>query len=161
MKKTTKLIGILAVALLTGCAATGNDYITGIRGESPNASPLGTLSPAQQQLLGPDLNSNGIRDQVDAEIKKIGNPGGQAAAVLFSRSLSKAMMAGASQAPVDEKLKATYANSAACLDRLGGEGKANALRQLTLSTPERVKAFQAWTDSLGTAPVATDNPCQD
>lgn len=65
------LMALLAIAILSGCSATGDDYI---RGQTPtviNHPVLGSLTVAERELLGPDVNQNGIRDDIDLAIIKI------------------------------------------------------------------------------------------
>lgn len=65
-----KLMAWLAIAILSGCSATGDDYI---RGQTPtviNHPVLGSLTVAERELLGPDVNQNGIRDDIDVAITK-------------------------------------------------------------------------------------------
>ena len=65
------LMALLAIAILSGCSATGDDYI---RGQVPvviNHPVLGNLTVAEQELLGPDANQNGIRDDIDIVIDKL------------------------------------------------------------------------------------------
>lgn len=65
------LMALLAIAILSGCSATGDDYI---RGQVPgviNHPVLGNLTVAENELLGPDANQNGIRDDVDIVIDKL------------------------------------------------------------------------------------------
>ena len=66
-----KLMAWLVIAILSGCSATGDDYI---RGQTPtviNHPVLGSLTVAERELLGPDVNQNGIRDDIDLAIIKI------------------------------------------------------------------------------------------
>lgn len=66
-----KLLAFLVVGILAGCSATGDDYI---RGQTPtiiNHPVLGNLTVAEQELLGPDANKNGIRDDIDIVIDKL------------------------------------------------------------------------------------------
>ena len=66
-----KLMAWLGIAILSGCSATGDDYI---RGQTPtviNHPVLGSLTVAERELLGPDVNQNGIRDDIDLAIIKI------------------------------------------------------------------------------------------
>ena len=66
-----KLMALLAIVILSGCSATGDDYI---RGQVPvviNHPVLGNLTVAEQELLGPDANQNGIRDDIDIVIDKL------------------------------------------------------------------------------------------
>lgn len=65
-----KLMAWLAIAILSGCSSTGDDYI---RGQTPtviNHPVLGSLTVAERELLGPDVNQNGIRDDIDVAIIK-------------------------------------------------------------------------------------------
>ncbi|MGX9784456.1 hypothetical protein [Janthinobacterium lividum] len=66
-----KLMAWLTIAILSGCSATGDDYI---RGQTPTVIKhpvLGSLTVAERELLGPDANQNGIRDDVDIVIDKL------------------------------------------------------------------------------------------
>lgn len=65
------LMALLAIAILSGCSATGDDYI---RGQTPivvNHPVLGNLAVAERELLGPDVNQNGIRDDIDVAIREL------------------------------------------------------------------------------------------
>jgi hypothetical protein len=66
-----KLMALFALASLSGCSATGDDYI---RGQVPtviNHPVLGNLTVVERELLGPDANQNGIRDEIDIVISKL------------------------------------------------------------------------------------------
>lgn len=66
-----KLTALLAVAILSACSATGDDYV---RGQTPtviNHPVLGSLTVAERELLGPDVNQNGIRDDIDVAIREL------------------------------------------------------------------------------------------
>ena len=149
---------LLAAALLSGCAATGDDYIKGSRPSQTAHPTLGTLSTVESDLLGPDSDGNGVRDEVDAGIRaRFAAEGTQSAAARFAQSLSKAMIAGQrGQAPTAEQ-KMQFSAHAACLDSLA-PGASQAVRTLTTRTSTRAAALERWTALAGSLSAPAD-PC--
>ena len=88
-----KLMASLAFATLVGCSATGNDYI---KGEVPTIvkhPTLGDLTVAERELLGPDANQNGIRDDIDVIIDGLSGER-KSATTLYAQGITKDMILG-------------------------------------------------------------------
>ena len=59
-----------AAMILGGCAATGDDYVVGVRPTIVNHPVLGPLTIKEQDLLGPDADQNGVRDEIDKTLRQ-------------------------------------------------------------------------------------------
>ena len=81
-------------ALLAGCAATGDDYVKGVRPPVETHPILGQLTIGESDLLGPDADQNGVRDEIDKTIRAtFFRSSEREAATRFAVSASRAMIA--------------------------------------------------------------------
>lgn len=136
-----KLLAFLIATILAGCSATGDDYI---RGQIPvviNHPVLGNITVAEQELLGPDANQNGVRDDIDVGIGKL--PSEQRPdisrhvlqitrhMIIGSRAISKA---------VSEKVSTMDVSSPIT------DAEKDSYIELVTNTAARRAAFSAWQD---------------
>lgn len=157
-----KLAAALTAALLSGCAATGDDYVTGVRPTLEMHPILGQLTISESDLLGPDANENGVRDEIDKTIlTAFSSDQSRKIATLFAVEVSKAMIIGLNNKAPSEAKKQEYVAAATCLDSVLS-GASNSLLTQTIRTKNRADAMARWSQLAGTLSAATtDIPCRN
>lgn len=136
-----------AAMILGGCAATGDDYVVGVRPTIVNHPVLGPITIKEQDLLGPDADQNGVRDEIDKTLRQT-FPEGEARerGESYALQVTKAMLAGTTgRAPTAIEIQA-YAMARDCL----GAAEADApdlIYAQTTRTKSRASAMQTWSES--------------
>ena len=144
MKTILLTLTLSAAAVLTACAATGNDYVPGAAPGVLSHPVLGELKPAERSLLGPDADSNGIRDDIDRLVGAPGAPGAARERSHYALQYTRAMLAGARGARATAAEAAELKAAAAALDEAAGPNASTTLAARIASTPARQAAFVAW-----------------
>ena len=136
-----KLMAWLGIAILSGCSATGDDYI---RGQTPtvlNHPVLGSLTVAERELLGPDVNQNGIRDDIDVVISKLSaerRPDISRHVLQITRNMiigSRGISNAVREIPSTTDVSSSITNS-----------EKNSYLELVTNTSARKASFTAWQD---------------
>lgn len=133
------LLAFLAVTTLSACSATGDDYI---RGQAPaifNHPLMGNLTLAERELLGPDANQNGVRDDIDLAISKLSDEK-RPDMTRYIQGLTRGMISGsrAIASTATEKSSATLASP------LISETEKKICADLLANTAARKTALTAW-----------------
>lgn len=134
-----KLMASLAFATLVGCSATGNDYI---RGEVPTIvkhPTLGDLTVAERELLGPDANQNGIRDDIDVIIYGLSEKR-KSATTLYAQGITKDMILGSRGVMKKSSEELDMEKTSALITK----SEADLFIAKITSTPTRKAAFSTW-----------------
>ncbi|WP_126376208.1 hypothetical protein [Achromobacter spanius] len=148
-----------AFSLLVGCAATGDDYVTGVRPAVVIHPVLGKLTIEEQDLLGPDANQNGVRDELDkAILSNFGDDISHERAQRYALEVSKAMIAGASPRVPSKLETQRYAAARDCLNERRADAAVEVLRRTT-RTKARAEAMARWVEASGGLPSVSGFEC--
>lgn len=131
-------MALLAIAILSGCSATGNDYIRGQVPVVTNHPVLGNLTVAEQELLGPDANQNGIRDDVDIVIDKL-SADRKPDISRYVKNITRDMINGSRGLSIasSEKSSAVVSPTISAVDK-------KIYLELVINTAAREAAFSTW-----------------
>lgn len=136
-----KLILVIFLAVLGGCSATGDDYI---RGQIPaviNHPLFGNLTVFERELLGPDTNQNGIRDDIDVIISKISDEK-KPSVVIYVQEITHGMIIGSRGVPSAACDKSFTVDVPSSLT----DTEKNRYLEVVANTAARKAAFSAWQD---------------
>lgn len=152
---------VIMAALLAACAATGDDYIPGVRPAVEMHAILGQLTIGESDLLGPDANQNGVRDEIDKTIRTtFTDASARKAATRFAVSISRAMMVGLNGIAPSEEQKQEYVVAMVCLDSMK-QGASDMLLAETVRTKNRAAAMTQWRKRVGMLhPVSSGANCE-
>lgn len=134
-----KFMDLLVLVILGGCSATGDDYI---RGQVPtviNHPVFGDLTVSERVLLGPDVNQNGIRDDIDIVINKLSDER-KSDISLYVQDVTRGMLFGSRgiSNAASEKLSATVVSPPIT------DAEKNSYIGLVANTVPRKAAFAIW-----------------
>lgn len=147
---------LLAVASLAGCAATGDDYVVGVRPALVEHPVFGSLTIKEQDLLGPDADLNGVRDEIDKTLRQMfADSEALGRGEAYALQVTKAMLSGATgRTPTVADLEA-YANARGCLSAVRVDAPDLVYAQTT-RTPSRADAMRTWAETVD-SPGSTDS----
>jgi len=108
---------------------------------------LGSLAIEQQDLLGPDANQNGVRDELDKTLRdKLPEGAARVRGEAYALEVTKAMLAGAAGRVMTVGEVQAYTKSRACLAAVNSDAPELVYSQTT-RTRGRADAMRAWAES--------------
>lgn len=156
IKSRVSIAVLLSAASLAGCAATGDDYVVGMRPALVEHPILGPLTIKEQDLLGPDADQNGVRDEIDKALRQMfADAEALGRGEAYALQVTKAMLSGATgRTPTAADLNA-YANARSCLSAVKADAPELVYVQTT-RTKSRADAMQTWAETVDLA-LATES----
>lgn len=147
---------VVATVVLTlgGCAATGDDYVVGVRPAVVDHPILGSLTIQEQDLLGPDSNQNGVRDELDKTLRAtFTERDSLALGEAYAVQVTKVMIDGAAGRATTAVEIQSYVVARDCLWAVNADA-VDQVRAQTTRTKNRADAMRAWAQQAG--PLPTD-----
>ena len=164
MKLKIKPLFILVTISITACGGGGGGGgDTNILSHSSSATIEEVLKTAEQSgelpklnrgasVAGPDINNNGVRDDIDAYIDSLPDSVEQKAALRqASAAITQAMVIDAADQNALANALKQIASASACLharyDSLTASSKNLEMEKLTVNTKERFAAYEAFNNA--------------